>query len=250
MVIDSLIFGRPKRRRELALGPHSDFSVHPLLLRRTDGVDLQGWVAAPRTRQRLDKVLIYFGGRKEDTAWAPYMASYLDGWIIYTFNYRGFGDSTGASTEGNAKTDAQAIHDFVRRKHPSAEIELSIMGRSLGTGIAMWLAHQVEPAKLVLVSPFCSIQSVLQARKWLSPLSLLARNRFMNAKLAPGISARTFLVLAETDKEITHADSLKLAKRFANPPTVVKIDGTNHKTVPRSRGAQRALADFLLNSDA
>jgi alpha/beta superfamily hydrolase len=220
--------------------------VSALRLQRPDGVDLQGWKAVPKSRQKPEKVLIYFGGRMEDAWWAPKMASYLDGWAVYAFNYRGFGESKGASSERNAKADALAIHQWVRQNHPQKDTEIALMGRSLGTAIAIWLAHAVNPCKLVLVSPFCSVRSVLLARFWLAPLAMLAGKRFLNARLAPDIATQTLIVLAEKDQQIAHADSLRLARKFATQPVVLKIMGTNHKTVPRNEATQRAVAGFLM----
>jgi alpha/beta superfamily hydrolase len=206
-------------------------------------------MAAPKAAQQPEKILIYFGGRMEDAWWAPKMASYLEGWTIYTFNYRGFGDSNGACSERNAKADAMAIFEFVKKRHAHEDTELSLMGRSLGTGIAIWLAHRVKPDKLVLISPFCSIRSVLLNRRWLAPLSILAGKRFSNSQLVSEISAPTLAVLAEHDHEIAHAESLKLARKFAAPPMVVIVGGTTHKSLPRSVGTQRVMSDFLMNTE-
>lgn len=245
-MIDRLIFGRPRRKRDLTPGPYSGFSVQPLLLERPGGVVLHGWMAAPAAAPPQSKLIIYFGGRMEDTWWAPKMASYLDGWTIYAFNYRGFGDSRGTATEKDAKADALAIYEFVMRRHAPADALLALMGRSLGTAIAIWLAQRVKPARLVLVSPFCSMHSVLRAKFWLAPLSLLARKRFSNSSLVADISARTLIILAEKDREVSHADSLRLASKFCAQPSVVKVGGTNHRTVPRNQATQRAVAQFLL----
>ncbi len=244
-LINRLIFGRHRRRRDLIPGPFSGYVIHPLELSRPNGVMLHGWTAAPIAAPGSEKILLYFGGRMEDTWWAPKMASYLPGWTVYAFNYRGFGESMGASSEANAKADALAIHEFVMSKHPQADAEMALMGRSLGTSIAIWLAHQMNPSRLVLISPFCSVRSVLLARPWLAPLSLLAGRRFLNADLAPGIAAKTLVVLAEKDRQIAHRDSLKLARRFATRPEVVTIHGTNHQTVPRNERTQKTVAAFL-----
>ncbi|MCX7242100.1 MAG: alpha/beta fold hydrolase [Burkholderiales bacterium] len=249
-MINRLIFGRPRRRRDLPAGPHADFFLSPLRLDRPDGARLYGWNAAPKSVQDREKVLLYFGGRKEDAWWAPKMASYLEGWTVYSFNYRGFGDSKGSASEINAKADALAIYEFVLQRHARANTEVALMGRSLGTAIAIWLAHHVSPAHLILVSPFCSMRSVLRGRFWLAPLSVFVRKRFMNSKLVPDISARTLVILAARDKEVNHSDSLRLARSFGTQATITVIDGTNHKTVPRSPGTQRAVADFLTNKAA
>ncbi|MBW8778305.1 MAG: alpha/beta fold hydrolase, partial [Burkholderiales bacterium] len=163
-----LIFGKTTRIRSLDLGPHAGAyrtTVHRLQV--AGGAELEGWSAKPADG-RIDGVVLYFGGRNENVAWVPDMASFAPRHAIYAFNYRGFGESTGRASERRAKADAQAIHDFVARRE--ATTRLALIGRSLGTGIALWLAREAAPKRLVLMSPFVSIPDVVRTRRfgWLA----------------------------------------------------------------------------------
>jgi alpha/beta superfamily hydrolase len=222
-----------------------DFQIHPLAIRRSPDVILHGWKSEASLPAQDDKVLIYFGGRMEDVWWAPKMASHFEGWTIYAFNYRGFGESTGCASEKNAKSDAQAIFDYVRTQHPEPQTKWALMGRSLGTTFAIWLAHKVQPSRLVLASPFCSMKSVLEASFRLLPVASLIGGRLDNSSCVADIAAKTLIVLAGDDRTIAHSDSMNLATKFGSPPVVALIDGTNHKTVIRSLGTQKAVASFL-----
>jgi len=250
-VFDRSIFGRTRVRRELPPGPFADhYQIRSVALSRPGGVTLEGWQAHPSVVPRQTRVLLYFGGRNEDVWWAPKMASYLPGWTIYAFNYRGMGGSGGTPGENTAKVDALAAYDLVRQRHavPCGEqpVEVAIMGRSLGTAMAIWLAHQVVPDTLVLLSPFCSLRSILATRWWSWPLGWLSWNRFLSVSLAPRVTARTLILLAERDTRIARSDSLRLASALGCAPELAVIAATTHRTLPRHVQTQNRLAQFLL----
>ena len=238
-----LIFGRTTRIRPLQPGPHAGSyrtTIHRLA--RPDGTVLEGWSSTPTTGHTLG-VVLYFGGRNENVAWVADMASFNPGWAIHAFNYRGFGASSGRSSERRAKADAQAIHDFVAAGGPTAN--LAIVGRSLGTAIALGLARDTRPARLVLMSPFESVPEVVRTRPMGHIAAAVVTQRFACADLAAAHAGRTLVLLAEHDTSIPHAQSRALCARLPNKPLVRIIDGTTHQSLPRSGDAQRAIAAFL-----
>lgn len=238
-----LIFGRTTRIRPLAPGPHAGrYRTEAHRLPRPDGAELEGWSATPLDAP-APGTLLYFGGRNENVVWAPDMASFNPGWAIHAFNYRGFGGSTGHTSERRAKADAHALLDFVAARNPQAE--LAIAGRSLGTAVALSLAAEAHPRRLVLLSPFESVPAVLHTRPFGRAGARLVTQRFACADFAAAHAGETLVLLAEHDTSIPHAQSRRLCERLAKPPTLHVIPGTTHQSLPRSGGAQRAIAAFL-----
>ena len=70
--------------------------------------------------------LIYFGGNAEDVgANIPdFDAAFADR-AVYLVNYRGYGGSTGRPSEAALIGDAEAVYDFVSRRHEP----IAVMGR-------------------------------------------------------------------------------------------------------------------------
>ncbi|HEY9028791.1 MAG TPA: alpha/beta fold hydrolase [Burkholderiaceae bacterium] len=243
-----LIFGRTTRIRPLQLGPHAGtYRREAHRLERPDGAVLEGWSSAPDDGNAHTAVL-YFGGRNENVVWAPDMASFNPGHAIHAFNYRGFGGSTGRASERRAKGDALALLDFVAARAPRAE--LVIVGRSLGTAIALWLAREARPRRLVLLSPFESVHHVLRTRPLGWAAAPLLTQRFACAALAAAHAGATLVLLAESDDSVPHAHSQRLCARLPNPPAVEVIADTTHQSLPRSVGAQRVIAAFLASTRA
>jgi len=238
-----LIFGRTTGVRPLQPGPHvGRYRVRAHRLARPDGAVLEGWSSMPLDGPAAG-ALLYFGGRNENVAWAPDMASFNARWAVHAFNYRGFGQSTGRTSERRAKADAHALLDVVAAHVPGAE--LAIAGRSLGTAVALALAAEAQPRRLVLLSPFESVPALLRARPFGRLGARLLTQRFDCAALAAAHAGETLVLLAGDDDSIPHAQSRALCARLPQQPTVRIIADATHRTLPRSTGAQRAIAEFL-----
>ena len=238
-----LIFGRTTRIRPLRLGPHaSSYRTTAHRLERPDGAVLEGWSARP-VDGHVDGVVLYFGGRNENVTWAADMASFNARHAVYAFNYRGFGESTGRASERRAKSDAKAILDFVATRETLAN--LALVGRSLGTAIALSLVPDAAPASLVLMSPFDSVPDVVRSRRFGWIAAALVTQRFACAELAASHAGATLVLLAENDASVPHAHSHRLCAHLPDAPQPRVIEGTTHQSLPRSPGAQAAIAAFL-----
>ena len=242
-----LIFGRTTHIRPLPPGPHAGRHRREAhRLERPDGAVLEGWSAVPESGGALVGSLLYFGGRNENVVWAPDMASFNPGWAVHAFNYRGFGGSTGRASERRAKADALAILEFVAARHRLGH--LAIAGRSLGTAVALSLVPEARPASLLLLSPFASVPAVLRARPLGGAGAALVTQRFECGALAAAHRGRTLVLLAADDTTIPHAQSHALCAQLPRPPALRVIAGTTHKSLPRSGGAQGAIAAFLADA--
>ena len=240
-----IIFGKPTRLRSLLPGPiDSQHTVQPLRLAVNRTVQLEGWASRPLEAQQR-KVLIYFGGRNEHVGWACGMATYLGPWTVYAFNYRGFGQSGGRSSEATAKADALKIFDEVCRLEGDQRDEMVLVGRSLGTAIALAVAARRQVSRLVLLSPFESMAQLVRKRYFLYAMRWALHQKFDCRGDAAQIQTRTALLLAEHDTRISHQNSLALAARLHGLGPVMVVPGTNHRTLLRSPSTQTALAAFL-----
>lgn len=238
-----LIFKPPVRLRELPPGPHAGGSrIEPLSLRCADGELLQGWRSMP-LHAPPQGWLLYFGGRGENVAWAPQMSSYLGAWAVVAFNYRGFGGSTGRATEALVMRDARAMHAaFIP---PGATRVL--MGRSLGTAVALRLGAHVAPQALVLISPFVSLVHLARARVLTAPGAWMLRHRLDSSEHAPRVTCPSLVLLAEGDRKVPNHHSLALAARLGGPVERVSLTGHSHRGLPRSVDAQQRVAAFVRN---
>jgi len=189
------------------------------------------------------QALIYFGGNAEDVSanFAPF-AGAMPGRALYLVNYRGYGGSTGAPSEQGFFADALAVHDWVRQRHP----EIAVVGCSLGSGVAAYLASARKIERLVLVTPFDSIENVARVNFPLLPVGLLMKDKFDSAARVPGIAAPTLIVIAANDEVIPRARTDALVARFpAGQVRVEVIAGATHNSIAASPRYLESIAGFL-----
>jgi hypothetical protein len=239
-----LIFKPPTRVRDLPAGPHpGTYRVEALSIPVADGTVLQGWRSTP-IEVRAQGTLLYFGGRRENVVWAPHMSSYLRGWSVLAFNYRGFGASTGRASEAAVMVDARTLFDLLA----PADHPLVLAGRSLGTSVALRLARDVAPRALVLISPFPSLPHLVRGHFISAPLAPLLRHRLDSLQHAAAVRCPTLVVMARDDWKVPNSQSLLLARGLAGPVTLAMIEDERHGSLPRCAATQQRLSAFVLAS--
>jgi len=157
------------------------------------------------------RAIVYFGGNGEDVSQnLPAFAEAFPDQALYLMHYRGYGGSSGRPTEKANVAYGLALFEKVRALHP----DVTIFGRSLGSGVAVQVASQVAPSRLVLITPFDSIVEIGAQMYPLLPVRWLALDTYESGKLASRIRIPTTIIEAENDEEIPHASTEKLLKRF------------------------------------
>jgi len=221
--------------------PESRSSRAEALSIATDGAVLKVWRVAGASA----RALIYFAGNAEDVATniAPFAAAFPDT-AIYLVNYRSYGGSTGSPSEDALLADAEVVFDRVRAEHDN----VAVLGRSLGSGVAVHLAAVRDVSKLALVTPYDSILRIAQRQLPFMPVSWLLKDTFDSLAKAPRVRAPVLVLLAELDRVIPRDHSERLVAAFAPGQVEVRtIAGTNHDSISDEHEYGRALAAFLLN---
>jgi pimeloyl-ACP methyl ester carboxylesterase len=204
-----------------------------------DGATVQVWQLAADNKDAV----IYFGGNAEDVALnTGEFARMFPDKAIYLVNYRGYGASSGAPSETALSADAQAIFDHVSQAHSN----ISVIGRSLGSGVAVFLAATRNVERLVLITPYDSMVKVAQSAYPIFPVSVLLKDRYDSLSHAGNISIPTLLLIAERDEFIPMKSSSSLAAALDPSKTTVSVIGNaRHNTIQNFDEYAIALADFM-----
>ena len=109
-------------------------------------------------------VILYFHGNAGDLSrWGKITEYFVDkNYDVLVMDYRTYGKSTGALSEHALYGDAQLCYDFLKELY--AEKDISVYGRSLGTGIATYIASKNKPKQLILETPYFDIPDVAKHR--------------------------------------------------------------------------------------
>jgi pimeloyl-ACP methyl ester carboxylesterase len=208
----------------------------------SQGERIKVWVVA----RPGPSALIYFGGNAEDVAGnIDLFAAAFPDRSLFLVNYRGYGGSSGRPAEAGLVADALAVFDHVRLEHS----KIAVMGRSLGSGIAVQVASARPVERLVLVTGFDSLVNVAKEHFRGLPFGLLLKDRYDSARRASAVNAPVLMVIAGEDEIIPRARSEALAKAFPDSQVRVEIvPGVGHNTLDEAPAYLGSVGRFLLGA--
>jgi len=173
--------------------------------------------------------VVSFGGNAEDAAMTmPWLAAMFPDRAVYVPHYRGYGGSSGSPSESALRADARAVFEFVHDRHP----DVVVIGRSLGSSLAIQLAAEKPVTRLVLITPFNSILAIARRAAPFLPMSLLLRDRYESWRYAAGVSCPTTILVAAADEIVPPADSERLRAAFRpGVATLLSIPEAGHNSI-------------------
>jgi pimeloyl-ACP methyl ester carboxylesterase len=176
--------------------------------------------------------LLYFGGNAEDVSQSlPDLSRAFPDHALYLLHYRGYGGSSGKPSEAALFADALALFDKVHAEHRN----VVVIGRSLGSGVAVHLASLRPVTRLVLVTPYDSLQDLAVQQYPFFPVRWLLLDKFESWRYAERVTVPTLVLAAEHDEVIPRSSSEALYKRFRNGVASFRtIAGTSHNSISES----------------
>ena len=219
--------------------PHQEGIPREEVSFENDGLKLHGWVL----NKGRPKALIYFGGNSEaiQNNIVEFESMFKD-YTVYLIHYRGYGKSEGSPTEAGLFSDALSIYDALAPQYQA----ISIVGRSLGSGVAVYLASKRKTEKLILLTPYDSIAEVAQLHYPFIPARIVTRDRFESFRYAPDIVAPVLMVTAELDRIVPKEQALKLREFFrATDVKYHMIHSASHNDVTDYPDYQKLVSDFM-----
>jgi pimeloyl-ACP methyl ester carboxylesterase len=223
--------------------PYLPAEAKPLEIVATDGTRLRGWMRGASAMPA--PVVLYFGGNAEEVSGTLVDPRWPRDWTIVAINYRGYGTSEGTPGELALVADAQVIYDAIVVQPEVDARRIVVLGRSLGTGVAVKLAAARALAGLILVSPFDSLVALGRTHyPWL-PVSTLLRHRFDSDVDARRIQVPLLAIVADRDSIIPHERSQALYDAWAGPKSWLVVRATDHNTLSVPDAFWAGVAGFL-----
>jgi uncharacterized protein len=204
-------------------------------------VTLRGWEVNPGR----ERALVYYGGNGEGLDWlVPVLGRLLPDHTSYLVAYRGYGASDGTPGERVLTSDALAVFDHAAARH---RLPVDVMGRSLGSGVAMQVAVRRPVERLVLVTPFDSLVATAADLFPRLPVRLLLRDRWDSASVAPGLRARVLVIRAGRDVVVRPERTDRLLEVLPDDTSVVDLPGAEHASLHEDPAYWPAIVDFLVS---
>lgn len=187
--------------------------------------------------------LIYFGGNGEDASLnLPDFSLAFPDYSIYLLHYRGYGGSAGVPSEVSLVQDALALFEVVQAKHKN----IAIVGRSLGSGIAVHLASVKPASRLALITPYDSIVGIASQQFPYIPVRWLLSDKYESGTYAARVTIPTLIIMAENDEVIPRRSTEDLYSRFGSGlASLMTIPDVGHNNISDSSLYLGLLKQFL-----
>lgn len=195
------------------------------------------------------KGVVYFlhGNAGNLSTWGNIAPIYLDlGYNVFITDYRGFGKSEGNISDQNQLfSDAQLGYDFLKKEFN--EDQIIIVGYSVGTGIASYLASTNNPQKLILQAPYFNLKNEMKSRFPFLPTFIL-KYPFENNLHLLKVKSSIFIFHGDKDYVISHQNSLKLQSLLKENDSVFILKNQNHVGINDNAEYQKNLIKILNDS--
>ena len=196
--------------------------------------------------------LLYLGGTAEHvTRWCDRFREHVPHRAAYLVGYRGHGASTGEPSQDAIVSDTLAVYDDLRARHR----RLAVVGRSLGSGVAVQVAAARDVDRLVLVTPFDSLASVIRSNlpvpmpgfvRARLPVQWLLAERFDSVAYAERITAPTLVLRSGRDDVVLPAHTDRLLARLPSTTEVLEFPEDDHGSLDERDAYWEAISAFLL----
>ena len=225
--------------------------IEEVRLETPDGYKLHGWLKRPdhwKPGKPHPLVIVYAGVGQEVSEFVPRAHANGEwGWLM--INYRGFGLSQGTPSERAVLSDAKLIYDWANARPDIDGANIVVLGRSLGSYVAIAVAAARKVRAAILATPFDSAAALGEQHFYGLPLGWLVQGRYNPSLMAPSVSAPALFVLAEKDTVTPVKNGLALAKRWGGRAKTVFLAGAGHRGVEQRDEYWNQIGSFLAALD-
>ena len=250
----ALLFFMQKRQIYIPSGPIDltpsvlDLKFENLRLKTSDGEEVSAWyVAAPNGGKGALTVHFSHGNGGNLSDRVDSMKTFHDmGFNTIAYDYRGYGESTGSTTEQGTYIDARTVYDYLVNEKKTAPEDIILFGRSLGGAVAVQLATEVQASMLVVESAFSSAPDMAARIFPILPARLLCRYRYDSAARIKEITCPVLLAHSPNDSVIPYDQGQKLFAAANEPKQFVDMTGNhNDGGLDADRNYQQILKDYI-----
>lgn len=218
---DGLIFPAPLSSYQ------DDESI--IKLRASDGETISAYHLPAEDPDRL---LLYSHGNGEDIGTArPFLELFTRAGIsVLAYDYPGYGTSSGRPSEAGSYAAIEAAYRHATETLGYRPEQITLYGRSLGSGPSSWLAEREPVAGLIFDGAFTSTFRVLTGHR------LIPWDKFDNYARWPKIECPILIIHGTLDRTVPFSHALKNWNAVQGPKHRLFVEGAHHGNVVELAG--------------
>lgn len=191
-------------------------------------------------------VILYLHGNAGDLSrWGTITEYFVEKkYDVLVIDYRTYGKSTGTLSEQALYNDVQFCYNYLKARYN--EDSITLYGRSLGTGMATYLASKNKPKQLILETPYYSIADVAQSRFPMLPVKKLLKYKLPSFQYIKKVSCPVLIFHGTEDLVVPYQSAKKLFETSPKPKTTfITIKNGTHNNLKEFEEYHNAINSFL-----
>lgn len=219
-----IFYGHPYPENEKYQG------VKELEIPIDDDLTMNAALVQAQPGSRSKGAILYLHGNKGNVRRGLYQSRSMQnrGYDLLIPDYRGYG-----KTEGQPINDAQLLSDankaYQYLKDNYDEDKTYIVGYSLGSGMASYVAKENNPAGLILVAPFTTLDDIKNQFLWMFP-DFLLRYKLSNEEHLKEVKAPVTILHGTADNVVKYKYGAEL-KALYPKIDLVTFQGISHRGI-------------------
>ncbi len=162
---------------------------------------------------------------------------------VFILDYRGYGKSQGKITnELQLYRDNQLFYDELKKNY--VEDQITILGYSIGTGMAAQLAATNHPKRLILQAPYYNLPDLITHLMPIVP-PFLVRYKFPTNQFIKNVESPIAIFHGDKDDLIYVGSSKKLKKEFKKEDSLIILNGQGHNGMTYNLDYQKKMKEIL-----
>jgi uncharacterized protein len=176
-------------------------------------------------------LVLYLHGNKENAErYAPYTTVFTEkGYEVWMPDYPEFGKTEGVATEENLYIAALLAYDSMVANN--ANLPIIVYGKSLGTGLANYIASKRACNAVILETPYYNIPSLFKDWVHIYPMQYLSTYKIPSNIYFEQANKPTTIFHGTNDWVIPYRNAKRFKPILKTSDTFITIKGANHTNI-------------------
>jgi alpha-beta hydrolase superfamily lysophospholipase len=190
-------------------------------------------------------VVVYFHGNKQNIQRYAKFAKWFTqkGYEVWMEDYPGYGKSVGERNENILKQQGLQVYRMAQTRYHADSI--IIYGKSLGTGIAAYVAANTTQQQLVLETPYPSIPDLFSSYAPIYPTERMSHYKLPIKNYLKDVSSPVTIFHGTSDRVIFYRCAKQLKEVLKKNDRFVTIEGGTHHNLGEFPLFQKVLDSLL-----
>jgi uncharacterized protein len=179
-------------------------------------------------------VIYYHGNMNNINHYANFVKPFTkNGYEVWMQDYPGYGKSTGKISE--IKLYMQALQIATIAKKEISSNSIIIYGKSIGTGIAAYVASNVKAKRLILETPYYSIPSMFACYAFIYHTKILSKYKIPTYAYLQKVNYPITIFHGTNDGVIPYNNAKKLETFLKPKDKFITVPNADHININKSK---------------